>query len=184
MNKFHKLLALLAVLALVAAACGGGASDTTVASTGDTVAPTDSGTTDTTMEDMDDMAMPGEGVEVDPIEPLPDKPVEEQPRNARPGVTIGMRVRHVGKIAGEVFAVRFGQWQAPRFVIIGAPGVDHRLRSCVIACHHRGIIRPQRHPRRHVPARGLRCSGAEATRCRPEHEVGEGVEEGLSASIA
>lgn len=64
MNKFHKLLALLAVLALVAAACGGGASDTTVASTGDTVAPTDSGTTDTTMEDMGDTAMPGEGVEV------------------------------------------------------------------------------------------------------------------------
>lgn len=75
MNKFHKLLALLAVLALVAAACGGGASDTTVASSGDTVAPSDSGTTDTTMdsgttdttmEDTDDepMALPGEGVEV------------------------------------------------------------------------------------------------------------------------
>lgn len=61
MSKFHKLLALLAVLALVAAACGGGASDTTVASSGDTVAPSDSGTTNTTMEDM---AMPGEGVEV------------------------------------------------------------------------------------------------------------------------
>lgn len=67
MSKFHKLLALLAVLALVAAACGGGASDTTVGSTDETAAPTDSGTTDTTMEDMDDMddmALPGEGVEV------------------------------------------------------------------------------------------------------------------------
>lgn len=66
MSRFKQLLALLAVLALVTAACGGGSTDTTAVSSGDTVAPTDSGTTDTTMEDMDDepMAMPGEGVEV------------------------------------------------------------------------------------------------------------------------
>lgn len=56
MNTFRKLLAMLAVLALVATACGGGATDTT--------STTEPAGTDATTDGMTDLAMPGDGVEI------------------------------------------------------------------------------------------------------------------------